>query len=103
MAKPGTCRRYIGNIGAKESGGSGRCGNSTITSEPPTVGAERTPLGPAALPIGRFRFTRLRWIALSRNWQRAEDRSRRVHHRRPLNATNVTLPWSGPHGLRQGE
>ena len=44
-------------------------------------------------------------VELHRDWaviERAEDRSRRVHHRRPLNATNVTLPWSGPHGLRQG-
>jgi hypothetical protein len=45
-------------------------------------------------------------VELRRDWaviERAEDRSRRVHHRRPLNATNVTLPWSGRHGLRQGE
>jgi hypothetical protein len=45
-------------------------------------------------------------VELHRDWaviERAEDRSRRVHHRRRPNAANVTLPWSGPHGLRQGE
>ena len=36
-------------------------------------------------------------VELHRDWaviERAEDRSRRVHHRRPPNAANVTLPWS---------
>jgi hypothetical protein len=45
-------------------------------------------------------------IGLHRDWaviERAEDRSRRVHHRRPPNATNVTLPWSGRHGVRPDE
>jgi hypothetical protein len=36
-------------------------------------------------------------VELHRDWaviERAQDRSRQVYHRRPLNAANVTLPWS---------
>jgi hypothetical protein len=43
-------------------------------------------------------------VELHRDWaviERAEDGSRRIHHRRPLNAANVALPLSGPHGVRQ--
>jgi hypothetical protein len=37
-------------------------------------------------------------VELHRDWaviERAEDRSRRVHHRRTTNAANVRLPWVG--------
>jgi hypothetical protein len=91
MAKPGTCRRYIGNIGAKESGGSGRCGNSTITSEPPTVGAERTPRGPAALPIGRFRLTRLRSLLIRSPWARARS-ERSITYAAWIETERLTFP-----------
>jgi hypothetical protein len=43
-----------------------------------------------------------RIVELHRDWaviERAEDRSRRVHHRRRLDPRTVTLPWTG---LRQG-
>jgi len=36
-------------------------------------------------------------VELHRDWaviERAEGRSRHIHHRRPLNAANVKLPWS---------
>ena len=42
-----------------------------------------------------------RIVELHRDWaviERAEDRSRRVHHRRRLDPRTVTLPWTG---LRQ--
>jgi hypothetical protein len=38
-----------------------------------------------------------RLVELHRDWaviERAQDRSQHVHHRRPLRAANVTLPWS---------
>jgi hypothetical protein len=40
-------------------------------------------------------------VELHRDWaviERADDRSRRVHHRRSLNAANTILPWLGPQG-----
>jgi hypothetical protein len=39
-----------------------------------------------------------RLVELHRDWaviERAEDRSRRVYHRRHSDAANVTLPWIG--------
>jgi hypothetical protein len=40
-------------------------------------------------------------VELHRDWavtERADDRSRRVHHRRSLNVANTILPWLGPQG-----
>jgi hypothetical protein len=45
-------------------------------------------------------------LEIHRDWaviERAGGRSRHIHHRRALNKANVTLPWSGPHGVRQDE
>ena len=38
-------------------------------------------------------------VELHRNWaviERAKDGPRHIHHRRPLNGANVTLPWNAP-------
>jgi hypothetical protein len=54
-------------------------------------------------PLDHLRSAGLLWavnggklVELHRDWaviERAEDRSRRIHHRRPRNAANVMLPW----------
>ena len=45
-------------------------------------------------------------VELHRDWaviERAQDRSRQIHHRRSLNAANMMLPWLGAASVRMDE
>jgi hypothetical protein len=63
-------------------------------------------------PLEHLRSAGLLWVLnggklveLHRNWaviERAEDGSRRIHHRRPSDTANVALPWNGPPGGPHG-